>query len=101
MKPNLQQWIRVVSATLMATVCLLIAAQAIRAQSPDSQTHPPEVQQLKDRVRQLEQTVEELKGQINAIEEAQNPPSNVATGAPVAATADTTATAEKPKAAQD
>jgi DcaP outer membrane protein len=105
MKPNLQQWIRVVSATLMATVCLLVAARSIRGQSPDSQTQPPEVQQLKDRVRQLEQTVQELKVQINAIEETKTPPPNVATGEavaatsePVAATADTAATAEKPKA---
>src|ERR1051325_2471422 len=106
MRPNLQQWIRVVSATLIATVCLLVAARSIRGQSTDAQTQPPEVQQLKDRVKQLEQTVQELKVQINAIEETKDPPPNAATGepvaaasAPVTATADPNAIAEPSKAA--
>src|SRR4051812_31597090 len=102
MKPKSPKLTRVVGATLIAIVLMAVAAQSIRAQSPDDQKQNPDVQQLKDRVKQLEQTVEELKGQISTIEDAQKQPSTavseVTVSDTVAATADTTEVAEKPKA---
>lgn len=102
MKANHQKWIRAVGATLIAIVLAAVAAPSIRAQSTEAPKPPPEVQQLKDRVRLLEQTVEELKGQINAIEVAQPQP-GAAVGETVAATANNTPVAEPPagKPAQD
>lgn len=97
MKLNLQKWIRALGATLIAIVLPAVAAQSIRAQSPEAQKQAPEVQQLKDRVKQLEQTVEELKGQINAIEDAQKQP-ETAVGEPIAATSGPPLPTEKPAA---
>ena len=72
MKPNLQRMTRAAWATLLAGVLMTVSSQPARAQSQqDEPKQPPDVQQLKDRVKQLEQTVEELKGQINAVESTQ------------------------------
>ncbi len=112
MKLNHKNWIKAAGATLIAIGWLAVAAQSIRAQTPDDQKPPPEVQQLKEKVKQLEQTVEDLKGQINSIEEAQKQINSIeearkqpgaAAGETVAAPATTTATAEMPaaKPAQD
>lgn len=102
MKLNHKKWIRVAGPTLIAIVLLGSAARSIRAQSTDAQKQTPEAQELKERVRQLEQTVKELKDQINAIEDAQKQPEAEAKAGEIAAApVDTTATAEKPKAAKD
>ena len=83
MKPKMK---RVTFATLAAVVFLAAATQSVRAQSQDAQT--PDAQQLKERVKQLEQTVEELKGQIKAVEDAQDKKAAAASGtaAPVGET---------------
>lgn len=90
MKPKLQRALRAAAATLLTAVLLASAAPSARAQTQDAQKpadtqkQPPEVQQLKDRVKLLEQTVEELKGQINAIENTQKEASaTTTTAAPV------------------
>ncbi|MFL6230670.1 MAG: DcaP family trimeric outer membrane transporter [Pyrinomonadaceae bacterium] len=70
----------------MAIIFPAVAAQSLRAQSQDPPKQTPEVQQLKDRLKLLEQTVEELKGQINAIGDAQKQPA-AAAGETIAAPA--------------
>lgn len=96
MKLNHQKLIRAAGPMLIALVLLGSAARAIQAQTPDAQKQTPDVQQLKERVKLLEQTVEELKGQTNAIEDAQKPPETPASDT-LAAPADSTVAAEKAK----
>ena len=101
MKLNHQSLFRTLGVTLAATGLMAVAAQGIRAQTPDAQKQAPEVQQLKDRVKLLEQTVDELKEQISAIENAQKP-SGDAVGETVGAPAPIPEGAEQPAAkAQD
>ena len=74
---NLNNLLRVVSATLLAFV-LFSAAPSLRAQSSNQQNakqaDSTEVQQLKERLQRLEQTMLELKGQLNTLEDAQKKP---------------------------
>jgi len=68
------KWIRMTGATLMAIALLTLAAHSISAQSQGTQRTAEELQQLKERLLQLERTMQELRGQINAVEQAQRPP---------------------------
>ena len=56
--------------TLASTALWLFQSRPALAQSQEAPKETPEVEQLKQRLQQLEQTVLELKGQINAIEDA-------------------------------
>jgi outer membrane murein-binding lipoprotein Lpp len=68
---NLQKRIRAVCATLIVITLLLIAGQSIRAQSPNAQNPPTDVQQLKDKVDQLEKMVKDLNEQIKTLKTEQ------------------------------
>ena len=87
----------VVGFALAIAALVLTPTSSLLAQTQEAPKQTPEVQQLKERLQQLEQTVLELKGQINAIEEAnKNSPTPAVVGEPVSAAA-----SEAPKKSQD
>src|SRR5258707_12368121 len=72
MEPNHQsRWIRM-AAPLMAIALLATAPHSVTAQAQAPQKATPELQQLKDQLQQVDEVMQELKGQINALEQAQN-----------------------------
>ena len=72
MEPNHQtRWIRM-GAPLMAILILSTAPHSLAAQAQAPQKATSELQQLKDQLQQVDEVMQELKGQINALEQAQN-----------------------------
>jgi type II secretory pathway component PulM len=72
--------IRVTRAIVMALALFSIASSAYaggqepqKARTQDAQ--PANLQELREKMQQLEQAMQELKGQIDAVEEAQRAPS--------------------------
>jgi hypothetical protein len=72
--------------TFATLACAMVFVTAGKAQQPQS---PPEVQELKERLKQLEQTVEELKTQLVAIEAAKKSSDQTASGEKIGAPATT------------
>jgi DcaP outer membrane protein len=72
------QPIRVTRAIVLAVALFSIASSA-RGQEPqrarNQEAQPANLQELREKMQQLEQAMQELKGQIDAVEEAQRPPS--------------------------
>jgi hypothetical protein len=73
------QLFRVARATVVAVALFaVVSSDHARAQEPkkpgSQESQPANVQELKEKLQQLEQAMQELKGQIDAIEEAQRPP---------------------------
>lgn len=88
MKSNHQtKWIRILAAPLMAIAILAPAPHSAVAQAQAPQKATSELEQLKDRLQQVETVMRELKGQINAMEQAQKPPGGTVTQAPTQASA--------------
>ena len=72
MEPNHQTgWIRM-GVPFMAIVLLATAPHSVAAQAEAPQKASSELQQLKDQLQQVDKVMQELKGQINALEQAQN-----------------------------
>jgi len=59
---------------LSLIVLIAIQASPVTGQTQEPPKQKTEVEQLKERLQQLEQTVRDLKGQLNAVEEAQKNP---------------------------
>jgi DcaP outer membrane protein len=71
MKPNHQtRWIRM-GASLIAIALLATAPHSVAAQAQAPQKANSELQQLRDQLQQVDEVMQELKGQINALEQAQ------------------------------
>ncbi len=66
------QWRRIFGLSLISLAVIFTQGRLTFAQSPDSQSQTPEVEQLKERLQQLEKTVSDLKVQIGAIESKKN-----------------------------
>jgi DcaP outer membrane protein len=79
------RWIRM-GAPLMAIVLLATAPHSIAAQAQAPQKATSELQQLKEQLQQVDEVMQELKGQINALEQAQNAGGSI-THAPALASA--------------
>jgi len=89
MKPNQHTgWIRM-GAPLVAIVFLVTAPRSVAAQAQAPQKATSELQQLKDQLQQVDEVMQELKGQIDALEQAQNAGGSV-THAPPQASASAT-----------
>ena len=59
-------------APFMAIALLATAPRSVAAQAQAPQKATPELQQLKDQLQQVDEVMQELKGQINALEQAEN-----------------------------
>ena len=67
--PYYVPWIRLRGTTLLATFLFLALSQSLSQSAQD-----PDLQQLKAKLQKLEEEMQELKGQIDAVEHANNPP---------------------------
>jgi hypothetical protein len=86
MKPNQHTgWIKM-GAPLVAIVLLVTSPRSVAAQAQAPQKATSELQQLKDQLQQVDEVMQELKGQIDALEQAQNAGGSV-TYAPAQASA--------------
>jgi len=74
--PYYVPWIRLRGTTLLATFLFLALSQSLSQSAQD-----PDLQQLKAKLQKLEEEMQELKGQIDAVEHAQQS-SAASTGAP-------------------
>ena len=72
MEPNRQTRRIRMGAPLMAIFLLATAPHSVAAQAQAPQKTTSELQQLKDQLQQVDAVMQELKGQINALEQAQN-----------------------------
>jgi hypothetical protein len=97
MEPNHQtRWIRM-GAPFMAIVILTIATHSVAARAQAPQKATPELQQLKDQLQQVDEVMQELKGQINALEQAQNAGGSISrTPAQTSASGDTAQSDQSP-----
>ncbi len=72
MEPNHQtRWIRM-GVPCMAIVLLASAPHSVAAQAQAPQKAPSDLQQLRDQLQQVDEVMQQLKGQIDALEQAQN-----------------------------
>ena len=86
MEPSHQmRWIRV-GTLFMAILLLATAPHSIAAQAQAPPRTTSDLQQLKDQLQQVDEVMQELKGQINALEQAQNAGGSI-THAPAQASA--------------
>jgi len=88
--PYYVPWIRLRGTTLLATFLFLALSQSLSQSAQD-----PDLQQLKAKLQKLEEEMQELKGQIDAVEHAQQS-SAASTGAPPSDTPRTQQTTDKP-----
>ena len=65
------RWISI-GAPFMAIVLLATAPHSVAAQAQAPQKATSDLQQLKEQLQQVDEVMQELKGQINALEQAQN-----------------------------